>query len=206
MLTIESKRRILSIVLESIKMEDPEYIDKIAPNITGVVCNLIDHHRKFPEKNEFLKKCSRISTKFFKFNKVNRTEFFENLYERLRFSKIEFFTPIDAIPVEWNYLLKEIGLTQDMQRKMLWELENLRREYVESINDIMKTLIQLKTKVVVSGSELEVLRQKFESFVLILELSERNQKSFINRLKGWGSEIGLGVIGNFLFDLLKQLG
>lgn len=205
MLSIEVQRRILAIVLESIKMEDPEYIDDVASRITRTTCNLIEKQKRFPEKEEFLRRCSQIATKFFKFNKIDRDSFFDDLYERLLFSEIELDIAINEQTLDWSLILAEIGLAEETEQKILIELRSLRKEYTESISYIMKCLLGMKTKMAVNESQLKDIRLKFESLVMLLKITEKEQKGLINRLKGWGSEVGLGVIGNFLYDILKLI-
>ena len=205
MISIETQRRILAIVMESIGVENPEYIDDVASSITRTICNLIEKNEKFPEKTEFLRKCMRISTRFFQFNKVNKNTFFSDLYERLKFAEIEFHTSSIQEPVEWDNLLEESGLASEIQQKILLELKTLRKEYNEGFIDIMKSLLGIKTKIAVSGSELQNLQTKLESLVLILKIDEKDKQGFVSRLRKWGTEVGLGVVGNFLYDILKLI-
>ncbi len=205
MISIETRRRILATVLESIKVENPEYIDDVASSVTKTICNMIERNEKLPDKTEFVRKCIRISTRFFQFNKVDRKEFFIDLYERLKFAELEFHTSSIQEPVEWVNLLEESGLTSEIQQKILLELKTLKKEYNEGFIDIMKSLLGIKTKIAVSGSELQNLQTKLESLVLILKIDEKDKQGFVSRLRKWGSEVGLGVVGNFLYDILKLI-
>jgi hypothetical protein len=199
------QRRILSVVLESIRMEDPEYIDDIATKLTRTICDLIEKQKKFPEKDECVRMCSKISTQFFKFNRINRSIFLNELHERLLLSGIGFESPIHMEIVELNHLIARIGLSEEIEQKIITEIQVLRNEYRESTSNIMKSMLQFKVKMAVNESQLKDLQDRFESMILLLKISENEKKGLINRLKKWSTDVGLGIIGNFFYDVLKAI-
>lgn len=89
--------------------------------------------------------------------------------------------------------------------KILKEMKELRQEYDDSLSEILKTLLKLKLKTAVTGSQMENLRKMFQSFILIHEIEQRKKRKLLDRLKQWGKEVSLQVIGSFFYDVIKLI-
>ncbi|MDF1539917.1 MAG: hypothetical protein P1Q69_13555, partial [Candidatus Thorarchaeota archaeon] len=205
LLAVSTKRRIQSIVLESIRIENPEYVDDVASKITKMIYRLVEDQNEIPERERFLQKGSGISTQFFKHNKINRREFLVNLHERIKDIEIEYTTQQNQQYRDWEEINEMVGFSRNLQLKILRELKNLRKEQKGDVEDMMKVLLLLQKKTAIAGSELESVKKELETLILI-QIAEKNRKPLLDRIKSWSTEVGLGVIGNLLYDILRIIG
>lgn len=80
----KARRRVLSVVMDFIHVEDLEFNDNFPAKITHAYISLIEESGSPPEQRHFIRAANRIRTTFFKLNtKVTKKDFLENLLVEL---------------------------------------------------------------------------------------------------------------------------
>ena len=205
MLSVNSRRRILSFVMDYTKSHDWTYYDDFPQQVADAYSNLFNSLGRKPDIDEFLKRSEVVKTSFFRLNRISRDEFFSGVLRVI--DSISFETNLTGVVRATDGMAQsksehEVIMRLSKFEKELNKLVECNLNIAKDIAGIWKELILKRGKMAGLSGDIDSIKERISALVLILKIEENQKKGLFNRIQGISKDIGLNIVADILFEIL----